>query len=91
MFSFNDTELKVIQFAESRKIIPNSSPMEQAVHLLEEVAHLIDAIQKNNYSEMRSSFGSILVTLIIGATLADTDLKDCLSDAYEEIKRKYGG
>lgn len=90
MSSYNDTEMKVIQWAEARRIIPNSTPMAQAIKTLEEVTELLSAIQRNNCMEMRDAYGDVLVTLIVGAALADTDLKECLEEAYQTIKDRKG-
>tara|TARA_R110000803_G_scaffold163913_1_gene227651 strand:+ start:26885 stop:27187 length:303 start_codon:yes stop_codon:yes gene_type:complete len=88
--SFNDTEMKVVQWAEARKIIPNSTPLAQAIKTLEEVAELLSAIQRGNCVEMRDAYGDVLVTLIVGAALADMDIKDCLEEAYQTIKDRRG-
>ena len=88
--SFNDTEMKVVQWAEARKIIPNSTSMAQAIKTLEEVTELLTAIHRGDKAEMRDAYGDILVTLIVGAALADMDIKQCLGEAYETIKNRRG-
>jgi len=88
--SFNETEMKVIQWAEARRIIPNSTPLAQAIKTLEEVAELLSAIQRGNCVEMRDAYGDVLVTLIVGAALADMDIKECLEEAYQTIKDRRG-
>jgi len=88
--SFNETEMKVIQWAESRRIIPNSTPLAQAIKTLEEVAELLSAIQRGNCVEMRDAYGDVLVTLIVGAALSDMDIKECLEEAYQTIKDRRG-
>ena len=90
MNSYRATEIKVIQWAEARKIIPNSTPMAQAVKTKEEVGELFDALMAKDHAALRDAYGDILVTLIIGAALADVDLVDCLNDAYNEIKDRKG-
>lgn len=83
-------ELDVIRWAEARRIIPNSTPLAQAIKTTEEVAELLKALSKGDMAEARDAYGDILVTLIIGATLADVDLVDCLEQAYNVIKDRKG-
>ena len=90
MSSYALLELDVIRWAESRRIIPNSTPLAQAIKTTEEVAELLKALSKGNRAEAQDAYGDILVTLIIGAALADVDLVDCLEEAYETIKDRKG-
>jgi hypothetical protein len=39
---------------------------------------------------MVDAYGDVLVTLIVGAALADVDLVSCLESAYAEIKDRKG-
>jgi NTP pyrophosphatase (non-canonical NTP hydrolase) len=94
--SFQTLELKVLRWAEARKIIPNSNPLAQAIKTLEEVSELLTALNQCSVDrewfqdEARDAYGDILVTLIIGADLLGTDLRSCLDDAYEMIKDRKG-
>jgi NTP pyrophosphatase (non-canonical NTP hydrolase) len=90
MNSYRATEMQVIQWAQDRQIIPNSTPMAQAIKTKEEVGELFDALITKDHAALRDAYGDILVTLIIGAALADVDLVDCLNDAYKEIKDRKG-
>jgi NTP pyrophosphatase (non-canonical NTP hydrolase) len=90
MNSYRQLEMQVIQWAEARQIIPNSTPMAQAIKTKEEVGELFDALMAKDHAALRDAYGDILVTLIIGAALADVDLVDCLNDAYNEIKDRKG-
>jgi len=90
MNSYRATEMQVIQWAQDRQIIPNSTPMAQAIKTKEEVGELFDALITKDHAALRDAYGDILVTLIIGAALADVDLVDCLNDAYNEIKDRKG-
>jgi len=90
MASFNETEIAVIQWAEARKIIPNSTQMAQAIKTLEEVTELLSAMHRGDKAEIRDAYGDILVTLVIGAALGDTDLKECFEEAYQTIKDRRG-
>jgi NTP pyrophosphatase (non-canonical NTP hydrolase) len=90
MNSYRATEMQVIQWAQDRQIIPNSTPMAQAIKTKEEVGELFDALITKDHAALRDAYGDILITLIIGAALADVDLVDCLNDAYNEIKDRKG-
>ena len=90
MKTYRSVEMDVIQWAEARQIIPNSTPLAQAIKTTEEVAELLKALSKGDMAEARDAYGDILVTMIIGATLADVDLVDCLNDAFEVIKDRKG-
>lgn len=87
---YHDLEIKIIQWAESRKIIQNSNNMAQAIKTLEEVTELLEAIHVNDIVAQKDAYGDILVTLIIGCSTAGISLIDCLSVAYDEIKDRTG-
>lgn len=88
--SFTEYEIKTIQWAEARRIIPNSTPMAQAIKTLEEVTELLSALHRGDREEMIDAYGDVLVTLIVGAALADVDLTKCLEAAYAQIKDRKG-
>lgn len=88
--SFTEFELRTIRWAEDRRIIPNSTPMAQAIKTLEEVTELLSALHRGDREEMIDAYGDVLVTLIIGAALADVDLTKCLEAAYAQIKDRRG-
>ena len=86
MDSYRIVELDVLRWAEQRQIIPNSTPLAQAIKTTEEVAELLKALSKGDIEEATDAYGDILVTLIIGAALLDIDLIHCLNKAYGVIK-----
>jgi len=90
MNTYRSTEIEVVRWAEARQIIPNSTPLAQAIKTTEEVAELLKALSKGDNAEAKDAYGDILVTLIIGAALADVDLVDCLNGAYNQIKDRKG-
>lgn len=87
---FNELELSVVQWAEARKIIPNSTPQTQLMKTMSELGELADATIKNDRSGIVDGVGDVLVTLIIYCALQDIDLTACLGVAYEEIKNRRG-
>lgn len=90
MDSYRIVELDVLRWAEQRRIIPNSTPLAQAIKTTEEVAELLKALSKNDLDEAIDAYGDIMVTLIIGAGLMDVDLIHCLNRAYNVIKDRKG-
>jgi NTP pyrophosphatase (non-canonical NTP hydrolase) len=90
MTSYKELELQVIRWAEHRHIIPNSTPLAQAIKTTEEVAELLKALSRGDMDEAKDAYGDILVTLIIGAALADVDLTHCLGLAFDQIKDRRG-
>lgn len=90
MNSYRVTEADVIRWAEARRIIPNSTPMAQAIKTHEELGELLSALHRGDRKGIVDSYGDVLVTLIIGAALADVDLVECLNAAWEEIKDRRG-
>jgi len=90
METYRIVELDVLRWAEARQIIPNSTPMAQAIKTTEEVAELLKALNRDDKEEAIDAYGDILVTLIIGSALMDVDLVECLNKAYEVIKDRRG-
>ena len=81
---------KVTDWAKARQIIPNSTPMAQAIKTTEEVAELLKALRKKDLKEAEDAYGDTLVTLVIGASLANLNLIKCFNAAYEVIKDRKG-
>lgn len=90
METYRIVELDVLRWAEARQIIPNSTPLAQAIKTTEEVAELLKALNRDDKEEAIDAYGDILVTLIIGSALMDVDLVECLNKAYEVIKDRRG-
>lgn len=88
--SYADTEIKVIQWAEARKIIPNSTPQSQLMKTVEEVGELVAAESRNQQANIVDAVGDVVVTIIIYCALRDIDLTACLESAYAEIKDRKG-
>ena len=88
--SYAEVEMKVIQWAEARKIIPNSNPKAQWVKAQEELNELYEALDANDIGAIRDAVGDTVVCLINLCALADIDLVDCLQLAYNEIKDRKG-
>jgi NTP pyrophosphatase (non-canonical NTP hydrolase) len=88
--SYASTEMKVIQWGEARGIVQNSTTEAQAIKTQEELDELFLAIEENDRAAMADAYGDILVTLVMGAAIADLDLQTCFELAYQEIKDRKG-
>ena len=88
--SYAQTEMNVILWGTKRGIIQNSTPFAQANKTQEELNELFEAIAKGNKADMADAYGDILVTLVMGAAIADLDLQSCFELAYQEIKDRKG-
>jgi NTP pyrophosphatase (non-canonical NTP hydrolase) len=88
--SWTEYEMKVLRWAEDRRIVTNSTPLAQAIKTHEELGELLSALHRGDHAEMVDAYGDVLVTLVIGAALADVDLTRCLQAAYEQIKDRKG-
>ena len=88
--SYAEVEMKVIQWSEARKIIPNSTPIAQWKKGMEEMEELRDALVKNDLEEAKDAVGDTVVCLINICALLDVNLTDCLSQAYNEFKDRKG-
>jgi NTP pyrophosphatase (non-canonical NTP hydrolase) len=88
--SFAEVEMQVIQWAEARKIIPNSKPETQLLKMFSEAGELADATIKRDMAQIKDGVGDVLVCLINYCALQDIDLTECLALAYDEIKDRKG-
>lgn len=88
--SYAELEMKVIQWSEARKIIPNSTPIAQWKKGMEEMEELRDALVANDRTEAIDAVGDTVVCLINICALLDINLVDCLASAYNEIKDRKG-
>lgn len=90
MSSYSELEMKVIQWSEARKIIPNSTPLAQWIKACEELNELREAIVNEDRVEAIDAVGDTVVCLINICALLDVNLTDCLAAAYNEIKDRSG-
>jgi NTP pyrophosphatase (non-canonical NTP hydrolase) len=88
--SYAAIEMKIIQWAEARKIIPNSTPEVQLLKAISEMGELADATIKNDQEAIVDSVGDVMVCLINYCALQDLNLVDCMEIAYDQIKNRRG-
>lgn len=87
---------------QARKTLEESGELLEAisrVNALKDVADLFDDVairtefkmlMADAQSAVRDAIGDIIVTLIVGAAVADIDVISCLGQAYDEIKDRKG-
>ena len=88
--SYADVEMKIIQWAEARKIIPNSNPESQLLKAVSEIGELADATIKNDKEAIVDAVGDVMVCLINYCALQDINLVNCMEVAYDQIKNRRG-
>jgi NTP pyrophosphatase (non-canonical NTP hydrolase) len=86
----NETEKKVLEWANKRGLIEGTTPDKQCIKLMEEVGELANALLKNKRPEILDSIGDIMVVLCNLSSKLDTSLGECFSLAYNEIKDRTG-
>jgi NTP pyrophosphatase (non-canonical NTP hydrolase) len=88
--SYAQVEMKIIQWAEARKIIPNSSPETQLLKAVSELGELADATIKKDKAKIIDGVGDVMVCLVNYCALQNIDLINCMESAYDEIKHRKG-
>ena len=88
--SYANVEMKIIQWSEARKIIPNSTPEVQLLKAMSEMGELADATIKKDKEAVIDAVGDVMVCLINYCALQDIQLVDCMEVAYDQIKNRKG-
>ncbi len=88
--SYADIEMKVIQWSEARRIIPNSTPEVQLLKAMSELGELADATIKKDQEAVIDAVGDVMVCLINYCALQDLNLVNCMEVAYDQIKNRKG-
>jgi len=88
--SYANVEMKIIQWAEARRIIPNAKPHTQLMKAVSEMGELCDAELKGNMPMIKDGVGDVLVCLINYCALKDINLVNCIEEAYDQIKDRKG-
>tara|TARA_B110000908_G_scaffold73233_1_gene88330 strand:- start:6942 stop:7280 length:339 start_codon:yes stop_codon:yes gene_type:complete len=90
-----DLENKVVDWGYAKGILTDHPPtterkLKQFSKTEEEVLELHEAILANDKVEAVDAIGDVLVTLIMQAKLWNTNLYECLDEAYEVISKRTG-
>ena len=88
--NYADVEMKIIQWSEDRKIIPNSTPETQLLKMVSELGELADATITNDHDKIFDGVGDVMVCLVNYCALQDINLVSCMQEAYFEIKDRKG-
>lgn len=81
---------RVEKWAKNKGIIDKATLEAQAGKTVEEAHELLDAAIKGNRDDYKDALGDVLVTIIIGAKLANVDLMQCLDDVLGIIENRTG-
>jgi hypothetical protein len=88
--TFEELGSKVLDWADSRGILDNSSDTAQLLKAFSEMGELADAHNKNDEAGIIDGIGDVLVCLINYCAIAGLDMLTCLGMAYDEIKDRKG-
>ena len=88
--SYANVEMRIIQWAEARKIIPNSTPDVQLLKAMSEMGELADATIKKDKEAIVDAVGDVMVCLVNYCALQDINLVNCMEVAYDQIKNRRG-
>jgi NTP pyrophosphatase (non-canonical NTP hydrolase) len=88
--SYAKTEMLVLQWAEQRKIIPNSNPETQLLKAMSELGELADATIKKDKDGIVDGVGDVMVCMVNYCALQNIDLVSCMEIAYGTIKDRTG-
>ena len=88
--AYDAVEMKIIQWSEARKIIPNSTPSTQLLKCMSELGELADATIKNDHDGIIDAVGDVMVCLVNYCALQDINLVTCMESAFNEIKDRKG-
>ena len=88
--SYANVEMRIIQWSEARKIIPNSNPESQLLKAVSEMGELADATIKKDREAIIDAVGDVMVCLVNYCALQDLNLVDCMEVAYDQIKNRRG-
>jgi NTP pyrophosphatase (non-canonical NTP hydrolase) len=90
MSSYADVEMKILQWGEARRIIPNAKTHTQLLKMFSEMGELADAEIKGDRTAMVDAVGDVMVCLIMFCSLHDLNIVSCMYSAYGEIKDRKG-
>lgn len=80
----------ILSWADERNLIKGSNPQAQTVKLFEEGGELAGGVARKNMRVVDDSIGDMVVVLVILAAQTGLDFRQCVANAYEEIKDRKG-
>lgn len=72
------------------KDLDKAQPEKQMLKLMEEVGELAQGLAKDNLDQVVDSIGDVYVVLTILSMQLGLDIRECVEEAYEEIKGRQG-
>ena len=82
--------IKAVEQWSAEKGLDKADSSKQFLKVSEEVGEVAAALARSDQEALKDGIGDVVVTLIILAQQNDTNLQECLSTAYEEIKDRKG-
>jgi len=73
-----------------RGITINGDARTQTLKLMSEMGELADNIAKGRHQAAKDDIGDCIVVLIMIAELIESDIKECMEVAWEDIKERKG-
>ena len=80
----------IAAWGEARGIITNGTAEAQCLKLGSEYGELCDNLAKGRYQAAKDDIGDMIVVLIMISEIIDTNLKECLLTAWDDIKDRKG-
>ena len=90
MTTYAHIEMEIVRWAESKKLIPQSSPATQLQDVYTHLEKLAAATLRQDKEDVIFSVGDVMAHLIVYCVLQDINLVECMYLAYEEIKDRKG-
>ena len=81
---------RIRKWGKSKGILDNSNILAQAEKTKEEAMELFLAAISNDKEAYRDALADVMVTIIMGAELAQQDLGKCLDDVIQIIEKRTG-
>lgn len=81
---------RIRKWGKSKGIFDNSNIVAQAEKTKEEAMELFLAAIANDHAAYRDALADVLVTILMGAEIANVDLGKCLDDVIEILEKRTG-
>lgn len=86
----NEIEKNVIAWAQERGIYEHSTAQAQLLKAVSEMGELADAVIKGDRAALIDGIGDVIVCLTQVAYMSGTDLNECYTRAWGDIKDRRG-
>ncbi|MBT2215852.1 MazG-like family protein [Virgibacillus dakarensis] len=87
--NLNELTANIEQWA-AEKGLDEADPNKQILKLAEEFGELCQGMVKGNATQVIDSIGDMYVVMTILSMQLDTDIRDCIQFAYDEIRDRKG-